>query len=393
MEPRTAGTQWVQTDLAKTLRQIAKYGPDWFYQDGFAKACCDHLSRVGGILKREDFFSYHAKLREPISTKYRKYKVFGFPTPSSGGTHIAQMLAMLEQFPVRSLYESSPVQWYHLLAECMKRAFADRAYWLGDRDFVKVPDSLLDKDYAKELASSIALDRCSTIDSHGYPPGTDRSVIGASDDAVKATQTSSGDDSGKHTTHLTVADRLGNWVALTSTINTAWGSKLMIPGTGVMLNNQMDDFSIAPGTPNAFGLIGSAANAIAPKKRPLSSMSPTIVVDGMGESVLTAGAAGGPKIINATLQILVRCLDLEMHVEKAVAAPRIHHQWRPNTLQIEKRFGADSGYEDPSAELKKLGHEIKSVESIAAAHAIVRSRSLVAASEPRVSDSSAMSLD
>ncbi len=390
--PIGLGETLVQPDLANTLTMIAKHGPSWFYQDGFARACVEHLERVGGMLNLQDFVSYHAKLREPLRSTYRGFQIVGFPTPSSGGTHIAQMLSMLEHFSVRQLYESSQAQWYHLLSECMKRAFADRAHWLGDADFVEVPASLLDVGYAQELASAIDLNRSTEVSSHGYPPGTSPSPADLSsskrgEGRVKVVES---DDQGKHTTHLTVVDRFGNWVALTSTINTAWGSKVTVPGTGVVLNNQMDDFSIAPGTPNAFGLIGSQANAIGPKKRPLSSMSPTLVLDTHGVPILTCGAAGGPKIINATLQILVRCLDLGQTVERAVAAPRVHHQWRPDILSIENRF-IDQDL-DPSRELKKMGHEVKSVSSLAVAQAIVRSaHALVGASDPRVADSTVMS--
>jgi gamma-glutamyltranspeptidase/glutathione hydrolase len=278
---------------------------------------------------------------------------------------------MLDQFGVASIYARSQSEFFHLLVECMKRAFADRAHWLGDSDFVKVPDFLLDPNYAKSLASQIRLDKASTDVTHGNP------VV---------------DDHQKHTTHLTTADAKGNWVALTCTVNTGWGCKVMVPGTGVMLNNEMDDFSIAPGTPNAFGLVGSAANAIAPRKRPLSSMSPTIVLSKDGTPVLTCGAAGGPKIINATLQTIVRCIDLKEPVDQAIASARVHHQWRPDVVSYEPNLGslrnASNAKEIDTTEvtsgLEKLGHPIKLLDPIAIAQGIQKTQSgLLAATDPR----------
>ncbi len=369
-----------QPDLAQTLRQIAKNGPAWFYTGDFAKIAAGYLKKQDGILTLADFANYRVIERTSIKTNYRNYQIIGFPTPSSGGIHIAQVLNMLGKFDVAKIYAKSKGEFFHLLAECMKRAFADRAHWLGDGDFVDVPKFLVDPAYADSLASQIHLDRASSSIVHGN---------------------ATADDSKKHTTHLATADASGNWVALTSTVNTTWGCKVMIPGTGVMLNNQMDDFSISPGVPNAFGLVGSEANAIAPNKRPLSSMSPTIVLEKDGTPFLTCGAAGGPKIINATLQNIVRCIDLNETIDQAIASARIHQQWRPDIVYHEPNLGGlrlaltdgrDSS-SDASKHLEKLGHPLKVSSSLAIAQGIQKTdRGLLAATDPRI-DGQAIAID
>jgi gamma-glutamyltranspeptidase/glutathione hydrolase len=360
-----------QPDLAKTLKNIAKYGPGWFYAGDFAKAAIEYLDQYSGILTLQDFGNYKAIERTAVRTHYRGNQVIGFPAPSSGGIHIAQMLNMLETFDVANIYTNSKAEFFHLLAECMKRAFADRAHWLGDSDFVDVPKFLVDPLYAARLARQIRLDKASSNIAHGIEEAN----------ADK-----------KHTTHLATADAKGNWVALTSTVNTTWGCKVMIPGTGVMLNNQMDDFSISPGVPNAFGLVGSANNAIAANKRPLSSMSPTIVLSEDGTPRLSCGAAGGPKIINATLQNIVRCIDLNQPIDTAIASARVHQQWRPDIVYHEPNLGGlrqplnenGNGRNEVTEQLSKLGHPLKVSSSLAIAQGIqMTSRGLLAATDPR----------
>ena len=360
-----------QPDLAKTLLAIAKNGPEWFYRDGFAKAAVNYLEKQAGILSLADFANYKAIERTCVRTNYRNFQVIGFPTPSSGGIHIAQMLNMLNTFDVAKIYAESKGEYFHLLAECMKRVFADRAHWLGDSDFASVPKFLVDPAYAAALASQISFEKASIAVDHG----NDKTA-----------------DDKKHTTHLTTADALGNWVALTSTVNTTWGCKVMVPGTGVMLNNQMDDFSISPGIPNAFGLVGSEANAIAPNKRPLSSMSPTIVLAEDGSPFLTCGAAGGPKIINATLQNIVRCIDLGETIDTAIASARIHQQWRPDVVVHEPNLGGirlpisddKNTANDTTRHLEKMGHPLKLSSTLAIAQGIQKTdRGLLAASDPR----------
>jgi gamma-glutamyltranspeptidase/glutathione hydrolase len=354
-----------QPDLARTLEQIGLRGADWFYRGEFANLVAGHVRSLGGVLKADDFAAYRAKWRSPIQSRYRQWRIAGFPPPSSGGVHVAQMLNMLELFPLQRLHATAPDLFFHVAAECMKLAFADRAHWLGDPDFVAVPRGLVHPDYARTLANRIRLDGALRDVAHGMPAAWQDQVF----------------DDRKHTTHLTTADAHGNWVAMTATINTTFGSKVVAPGTGVFLNNQMDDFSLAPGIPNAFGLLGSDANAIAPGKRPLSSMSPTLVMDAQGLPVVSCGAAGGPKIINAVLQILLRCLDLNEPIDQAIAGPRIHHQWSPDRLLHE-------GTMDPAtmSRLAQRGHDCQSVSSLAVAQGIARESDgrLRAASDPRV---------
>ena len=384
-EPLREGEQLVQRDLARTLRNIASHGSDWFYAGDFAKTTCRYLTSIGGILNESDFGRYQALDRPPLARTYREHTVIGFPTPSSGGIHIAQMLAMLEPHSVQELFSNAPIQGYHLLAECMKRAFADRAYWLGDSDFVDVPKGLLDESYLRERMRNFQPHAASNAIERGVPPGINPDLYSA--DAPKPSEER------KHTTHLTVADSGGNWVAMTCTVNTSWGSKVMIPSTGVMLNNEMDDFSLAPGTPNAFGLIGSYANAIAPGKRPLSSMSPSLVLDADRLPQLTCGAAGGPRIITATLQILIRALDLKQPITDAIASCRIHHQWSPDTLLVEKALYAKDPFpitEKSIDELQSIGHTVRTAESLAIAQGIQRvGDRLNAAHDPRAQGSSA----
>ncbi len=245
----------------------------------------------------------------------------------------------------------------------MKLAFADRAFWLGDPDFVKVPRGLIDKGYAKGLAARIALDRSLGSVSHGTPADAESDIFH------------------KHTTHFCTADADGNWVACTATLNTSFGSKVIIPGTGILLNNQMDDFSIQPGVANFFGLVGGDANAVGPRKRPLSSMSPTIVLKD-GRPVLSAGAAGGPTIITATVLNLVGVLDLGLPIDAALAQARFHHQWQPDELLVEDKMS-------PAVVdgLRALGHTIRTTRIIAAAQMAGVSadgKTLTAAADPRV---------
>ncbi len=384
-QPPVEGDWLIQKDLAKTLTLIAQRGPDWFYREDFAKACCDSLTEQGGILTRNDFERYQALDRLPIAIEYRGRSVVGFPTPSSGGMHIAQMLTMLKPFDLKRQFAQAPAGGYHLLAECMKRAFADRAYWLGDSDFVEVPNSLLDPIYAATRMADFSETQVTLGVGHGLPPN----ARPRSDQDPKSDISN---DAGKHTTHLTVADSQGNWVAMTCTVNTSWGSKLMVPGTGVVLNNEMDDFSIAPGIPNAFGLVGSEANAVGPYKRPLSSMSPTLVLDPDGLPVVTCGAAGGPRIINATLQVLIRTLDLGETITQAIAAPRIHQQWRPDVLFVEDAIGRGTPNAiapETLASLQALGHHLKNAAGLGVAQGIQRNgRQLVAAHDPRANGES-----
>ncbi len=308
----------VQKDLAATYANIAQKGTDWFYHGEFAKATDKWMKENGGVMTFEDVSNYQTVDRTPVRTTYRGYEIVGFPPPSSGGVHVAQVLNILEQFDLKQLYDDEPAKMYHVVAEAMKLAFADRAYWLGDPDFVEVPLGLIDKNYAIELAQRIDL---STVvaSQHGTPPNADSEFFE------------------RHTTHVAAADADGNWVALTTTVNTTFGAKYVIPGTGVIMNNQMDDFVAIPGKPNAFGLVGGEKNSVEAGKRPLSSMSPTIVLRD-GQPILTVGAAGGPKIITEVLWAIINHLDLGMPIGEAIAQPRLHHQWAPTDLLLESNF-------------------------------------------------------
>lgn len=360
--PIAPGERLVQADLANTYSQIAEHDLDWFYRGRFAQAIGEWMAAHGGILTAADFAAYEAKVREPLHSTYRGYEVVGFPPPSSGGIHVAQVLNILENFDLRSIHEDDPVAAAHITAEAFKLAFADRAFWLGDADFVRVPRGLTDKRYAKDLASQIDRWRAIDVPKHGSPPSFAQDVFG------------------RHTTHIAAADTAGNWVAITATINTTFGSKVIVPGTGVMLNNEMDDFSIFPGMPNAFGLVGAENNSVGPGKRPLSSMSPTIVLDPLGKPVLTVGAAGGPKIITQVLHVIIRTLDYGAPLPAAVADRRFHHQWRPNCVSYEK------GLDEKIVEgLRELGHNVEQIEAAGRtqAIAITSDGKLIGVADPR----------
>lgn len=362
--PYEQGDSLVQRDLADTYDALVEHGPDWFYKGPLAQRVGAWMEGNGGLLRASDFAAYEAKHRKPIVTTYRGRKVVGFPPPSSGGAHVAQVLNIVEQFDLESLMQTNPTAANHLIAEAMKLAFADRAYWLGDSDFVDVPRGLTDKGYAAALARQISPEDAAAVERHGEPPLWDQDLFG------------------RHTTHIAAADDAGYWVAITATVNTTFGSKVIVPGTGLVLNNEMDDFSIRPGTPNAFGLVGAENNAVEPGKRPLSSMSPTIVLDADGEPILTVGAAGGPKIITQVIQVILNVIDRGDSLQEAVAAPRIHHQWRPRQLQVESTIDSES-----VSALEKLGHEITVLPSAGVTQAIAfapEDQVFTAVSDPRV---------
>jgi gamma-glutamyltranspeptidase/glutathione hydrolase len=365
LAPATDGKRRLP-DLAATCRAIAKHGPDWFYRGPFAEKTGQWMRENGGILTAGDFAAYQVRKRLPLRTAYRGHEVIGFPPPSSGGVHVAQMLNMLETFDVKALGDGSPA-FIHTVTESMKPAFADRAFWLGDPDFTPVPRGLTDAAYARALAAKINPDKATPVPSHGDPPAAGRDIFE------------------KHTTHLSVIDSDGWAVACTATINYTWGSFVTIPGTGVILNNEMDDFSIQPGVPNVFGLIGGEANAVAPGKRPLSSMSPTIVQKD-GQPVLVIGAAGGPTIITQVVLGVVRTLDFGLSPQEALAAPRFHHQWQPDQLRLEPTLPASI-----RADLEKRGHVLKPTPNIGVTQAVVRGAdgSFSGAADPRAGGTAA----
>lgn len=368
-EPYLEGETLRLTDLAATYRNIAEHGTEWFYSGEFATQIGDWMSKNDGILAADDFKKYTAKNRTPIRTTYRDFEIVGFPPPSSGGVHVAEILNILESFDLKALFQSGDADQdakaYHIIAEAMKLAFADRAHWLGDPDFAKVPRGLTNQSYADKLAKRIDPDKCVTVKSHDVPDDWQSNVYG------------------KHTTHIATADREGNWVAITATVNTSFGSKVVVPGTGLVLNNEMDDFSAQPGVPNAFGLIGAEANAVGPGKRPLSSMSPTIVLKD-GQPIMTVGAAGGPKIITQAVLAIINHVDRGLPLSTNVARPRFHHQWKPDRLLVEKGFS-----ETITQPLRARGHKVEFLNVCGITQAIARepNGTLTAVADPRVQGS------
>lgn len=357
-KPFKAGYRLRQPDLAESYSEIARQGIDWFYKGEFAKSVGNWMKENGGLLTAADFAGYRVAIRPPVVSQYRDFTILGFPPPSSGGVHVAQIMNILEGF---HLAERDDAARLHLMAEAMKLAFADRAYWLGDPAFTDVPRGLLSKEYAERLAAKINLDSVGEVKAHSVPPASSTDLFP------------------RHTTHFCTADREGNWVSCTATINTTLGSKVVVPGTGVVLNNQMDDFSIAVGVSNFFGLIGGKANAVAPGKRPLSSMSPTIVLK-EGRPLYAIGAAGGPKIISQVAGELVALLELGMSVEEAAAMPRIHHQWKPEETAVES--AVPNGVR---RRLIELGHHVEISPSMGISHLIgwTEKRGFVGAPDPR----------
>ncbi|MFM7842967.1 MAG: gamma-glutamyltransferase [Planctomycetota bacterium] len=361
--PYREGERLVQTDLAKSYRAIAREGVQWFYQGEYARQVEQWMQAHGGVLTASDLANYRPRERNPLVTRYCGHTVVGFPPPSSGGIHVAQMLYMLQQFPLEEWFEQDSARCAHVIIEAMKLAFADRAHWLGDSDFVRVPRGLMHPDYGRDLAQRINLERATPVTQAGTPPEAATDVFS------------------KHTTHVAAADAAGNWVALTATINTSFGSKVIVPGTGILLNNEMDDFAVEPGVPNAFGLVGAEANAVEPGKRPLSSMSPTIVLRN-GDPVFTVGAAGGPTIISQVLLAIVRQLNGRMSPAEALSGARFHHQWSPDVVRLEKSAPAEL-----KRELQARGHVLEEVSRMGVSQAIAwdsQRRLFVGVSDPRV---------
>ena len=311
----------VQPDLAWSLQQLAQHGPSAFYQGAIAKKIAAEMKVNGGLITLDDLANYRVSEREAVTTTYRGYKVVSMPPTSSGGVHIAQMLNVLEYFPMNE-FGAGSADSIHLLSEVMKLAYADRSEYLGDPDHFDVPiKGLTSKAYAKKLANKISLTKAKP--SSEIKPGNLAPY------------------ESPDTTHFSVMDEQGNAVANTYTLNFSYGSGIVIPGTGILMNNEMDDFSSKPGVPNAFGLIGGEANAIAPTKRPLSSMTPTMIFKNDKPYVVT-GSPGGSRIISTVLQVLVNVMDHHMNIATAVHAPRVHHQWLPDKLELEPGFSPDT---------------------------------------------------
>lgn len=319
--PLQAGEKLVQKDLAKSLKLIGKKGPSVFYEGEIGKKIVAEMDKHNGLITAADLKNYKVVEREPVVGNYRGYQVMSMPPPSSGGIHIIQMMNILERYPLKQ-YGADSAQTIHLMAEAMKLAYADRAEYLGDPDFNKVPvKGLTSRAYADELAKKINPDRATP--SAEIKPGKPQPY------------------ESDQTTHFSVADNKGNLIATTYTLNLNFGSGIVAGGTGITLNNEMDDFSAKPGVPNAFGLVGGEANAVGPAKRPLSSMSPTFVLKD-GKPFLVTGSPGGSRIITTTMQTILNVIEHDMNVAEATVTPRVHHQWAPDQLRIEKGISADT---------------------------------------------------
>jgi gamma-glutamyltranspeptidase / glutathione hydrolase len=351
------GDTLVQADLAATLSAIATLGGRGFYEGPVAEKLAAAIHDAGGIMTTEDLKSYQAVIRAPVRGSYRGYDILAMPQPSSGGVVLLETLNILEGFPMREMKQGSAPS-LHVMIEAMKRGYADRARYLGDPAFVNAPvATLISKDYAARQRASIDPDRAT--------PWTD---------ALSATPPREG----SNTTHFSVVDSRGNAVSNTYTLNFSYGIGLVAEGTGVLLNNELDDFTAAPGATNAFGLVGFEANLPGPGKRPLSSMSPTIVLKD-GKPVLVTGSPGGSRIISTVLQVIVNVIDYGMDVAAAVAAPRLHHQWLPDEVRIERGFA-----DDTLAALKAKGHRIVEPMGQTSANSIaVTSTGLRGAPDPR----------
>lgn len=330
----TEGEKLRQPELAATFARMQRRGPREFYEGRTAHLIAEDMKRNNGLITLEDLRRYAARERTPLRGTYRGYEVISMPPPSSGGTVLIEMLNMLEGDDLRKLGWNSS-QSLHLLTEVMRRAFADRAEYMGDTDFVHVPvTGLIDKGYAVRRRGTINMERASSSMEikGGRPPG----------------------DEPSETTHFTVIDRAGNVVANTYTLNDDYGSGVTASGTGVLLNNEMDDFTSKVGVPNEYGLIQSERNSIAPGKRPLSAMTPTVVLRKDKTLWFALGSPGGPRIINAVFQVILNIIDFDMNLQQAIDAPRIHHQWLPDEIFYEP-YGLSV---DTQLALEARGHKL-----------------------------------
>ena len=341
--PNLKDSRLIQNDLAKTLKRIQKDGLNGFYSGETALLIAADMKENGGLITEQDLLDYRSIWRDPIKGTYRGKTIVTMPPPSSGGIHLIQMLNILENFELGS-YEHNSYQYVSLLSETMKYAYADRSEYLGDPDFFEVPISKITaKEYAKIISASI--EELGVIPSSKINPGM---YI---------------NPESNETTHFSIADKFGNVISNTYTINSAFGSGVTIKGTGILMNNEMDDFSGQPGVPNQFGLLGGIANEIEPAKRPLSSMTPTIVFDN-GDPFLAIGSPGGSRIITAVLQIILNVIDFEQSLEEATDSKRVHHQWYPDDIDIEQTYNQIN-------ELMDLGYKIDIIDTATCTQSIM----------------------
>ena len=363
--PLQSGERLVQKDLAQSLRLISQQGAKAFYEGAIAQKIVAEMAPHAKALSLQDLRDYKVAEREPVRGSYRGYQIVTMPPPSSGGAHLIQILNMMERWPMNQ-WGADSAQSVHYMTEAMKLAYADRSEYLGDPDFVKIPlKGLISKSYASELAASIKPQQAR--------PGKD--IRPGRPQPYESDQT----------THYSVVDKAGNAVAVTYTLNTNFGSGIFAKGTGILLNNEMDDFSAKPGVANAYGLVGGDANAVQAGKRPLSSMTPTLVLKD-GKPVLVTGSPGGARIITTVLQQVVNHIDFGMNPAEAAATPRFHHQWTPDELRVEKGFSPDT-----LALLRQWGHKVALKASMGRTQTIeIRDGLLRGASDPRNPDGKTM---
>ncbi|MEN2387846.1 gamma-glutamyltransferase [Comamonas sp. A7-5] len=363
--PLQSGERLVQKDLAQSLRLISQQGAKAFYEGAIAQKIVTEMAPHANALSLQDLRDYKVAEREPVRGSYRGYQIVTMPPPSSGGAHLIQILNMMERWPMNQ-WGADSAQSVHYMTEAMKLAYADRSEYLGDPDFVKIPlKGLISKSYASELAASIKPQQAR--------PGKD--IRPGRPQPYESDQT----------THYSVVDKAGNAVAVTYTLNTNFGSGIVARGTGILLNNEMDDFSAKPGVANAYGLVGGDANAVQAGKRPLSSMTPTLVLKD-GKPVLVTGSPGGARIITTVLQQVVNHIDFGMNPAEAAATPRFHHQWTPDELRVEKGFSPDT-----LALLRQWGHKVALKASMGRTQTIeIRDGLLRGASDPRNPDGKTM---
>ena len=358
------GDRFIQKDLAATLKRISENGVKEFYEGKTAELLVAEMAKHGGLIGMEDMGNYTPGFRTPVHGNYRGYDIYSMSPPSSGGTHVIQILNILEGYPI-SEYGHNSAKTIHLMAEAMKRAYADRSQFLGDEDFVKVPlQGLTSKKYAevlrKEIDPEIATPSPTIAPNNPLPYESNE------------------------TTHFSIVDTFGNAVSSTYTINFSYGSGIVVEGAGFLLNNEMDDFSSKPGVPNAYGLVGGEANKVEPNKRMLSSMSPTIVKQD-GKNFLVTGSPGGSRIITTTLQVIMNVIDHNLNIQSAVAAPRIHHQWLPDEIRIEEGISPDT-----ISALQEKGHQVKVKSAMGAIQSImIKDGMMYGGADPRRSTSRA----
>ena len=359
-QPIKTGQRLIQKDLAWTLKQLSEYGKDAFYQGEIGEKLVHTMRQNGGLITQNDLKNYRAIIRRPIQGTYRNYKIHSMPPPSSGGIHLVQILNLIEPYPLKD-WGHNTAKTIHITSEAMKLAYADRSSYLGDADFFNVPiKGLSSKEYANERRKKINIKEATP--SKKIAPGKPQIY------------------ESNETNHFSIVDQYGNAVSNTYTLNFKFGSHFMVPDAGFLLNNQMDDFTAKTGVPNAYGLIGSNANEVAPNKRMLSSMAPTIILDPKDNLFLITGTPGGSKIITTVTQIICNVIDHKMNIQEATIAPRFHHQWIPDVIQVEEGINMDT-----EKLLRRRKHKVIQSDTMGSAQSIlIKDKIRYGATDPRM---------